>query len=175
MNIILVGFASCGKTTAASGICAQTGQRHFDLDRIVEERYERKHGKRASCREIFKDAGTDGFALLENDALRSLSNLRHAVLSTGGRTPMYEENHAILKSLGTVVYLKCGTGTVIERMKNKGVPLTMGKTPEDIAVEWEKRDPIYTKIADIVVDNDELTPEETARAILERLPGGSGG
>jgi shikimate kinase len=169
MNIVIVGFASCGKSTAAAALCNRADMRHIDLDRVVEERYERRTGARLPVRRIFKEVGTGGFAALENDALRSLSNLRDSVLSTGGRTPMDTENRALLKSLGSVVYLRCGVNTVIERMKKKGAPLTMGNTPEEIKAEWEKRDPVYEDFADMVVNNESLTPDEIAIEILKNL------
>ncbi|MCL2183773.1 MAG: hypothetical protein FWB85_09930 [Chitinispirillia bacterium] len=170
MNIILTGFASSGKSTTAGAICGRTGRIHVDLDRAIEGRYERKHGSRASCREIFKDVGKDGWAELENDALRSLSNMRNSVLSTGGRTPLCEENRVILKSLGTVIYLKCGVGAVLQRMKRKGIPASIGSTPEEVEAEWLLRDPIYTALADMIIENEKLTPAETAIAILDRMP-----
>jgi shikimate kinase len=171
MNIILIGFASSGKSATADAIHAETGRSHFDLDRVVESRHERKSGRRAGCREIFKDAGSDGFSERENDALRSLSNLRNAILSTGGRTPMCEENRALLKSMGKIIYLKCGVDTVLKRMDKKGRPASMGKSSEEIAAEWERRVPIYTDLADIIIENDTQSPEETARIILEKLQG----
>ncbi|MCL2218884.1 MAG: shikimate kinase [Chitinispirillia bacterium] len=170
MNIILIGFASSGKTTAAGAICSRTGRLHIDLDRTIEGRYERKYGRRASVREIFTDTGMEGWSELENDALRSLSNMRNSVLSTGGRTPLNEENRVILKSLGTIVYLKCEVGAVLQRMKRKGIPASIGTTPEEVEAEWTVRDPIYAALADMVIENEKLTPADTARAILERMP-----
>jgi len=170
MNIILIGFASSGKTTTAGAICSRTGRIHVDLDRAIEGRYERKHGRRASVREIYTDAGRDGWSELENDALRSLSNMRNSVLSTGGRTPLCEENRVILKSLGTIVYLRCEVGAVLQRMKRKGIPASIGTTPEEVEEEWLVRDPVYGAIADMVIENDKMTPAETAKAILDRMP-----
>jgi shikimate kinase len=138
---------------------------------MVESRYERQSGKRADCREIFKDAGSAGFSERENDALRSLSNLRNSILSTGGRTPMCEENRALLRMMGKIVYLKCGADTVLKRMAKKGRPASMGKSEEEITAEWERRVPIYTELADIIIENDTQSPEETAQIILEKLQG----
>jgi shikimate kinase len=143
--------------------------RHIDLDRVVEERYEKRTGARLSVRQIFGEIGVGGFTALENDALKSLSETRGSVLSTGGRTPMDAANRACLKSIGSIVYLKCGVNAIIDRMRKKGTPLTMGNTPEDIKKEWEKRDPIYAALADMVIDNDALAPDEAAAEILRRL------
>jgi shikimate kinase len=169
MNIILIGFASSGKSVTARALSKMAGFRCVDLDRVIEDAYERERGERFPCREIYRGLGADGFSTLENSALRSLSDMRKSVLSTGGRTPMYKPNQPLLQSLGRVVYLKCGVEAALSRMKRKGIPLSMGGTREGAAEEWDKRDPVYAKLADVVIENDTLTTEETARAILELL------
>jgi len=169
VNIVLIGFASCGKSTTAAALCGQAGMRHVDLDRVVEERYEKRTGARLSVRQIFSEVGVGGFTSLENDALKSLSDMRDSVLSTGGRTPIDAANRVCLKSIGSIVYLKCGLVTVMERMDKKGRPLSMGNMPEEIKAEYEKRDPIYTALADIVVKNEAMTPDKVATEILRRL------
>jgi shikimate kinase len=169
VNIVLIGFASSGKSVTAAALCERAGMRHVDLDRVIEERYEKGAGARTSVRQIFGEIGADGFTALENDALKSLSDIRGSVLSTGGRTPMDAENRACLKPIGKIVYLKCGLDAVMERMKNKGTPLSMGGTPEAIKEELERRDPVYAALADIVIENESLTPDETAAEILRRL------
>ena len=169
MNIVLIGFASCGKSVTAAALCGRAGMRHVDLDRVVEERYEKRTGARLSVRRIFGEIGLGGFTALENDALKSLSDMRDSVLSTGGRTPMDAANRVYLKPIGKVVYLKCGINAVMERMKNKGAPLSMGNTPEAIKKELETRDPVYAALADIIIDNESLAPDDVAAEILKRL------
>jgi shikimate kinase len=169
MNIVLIGFASSGKTATAKALRRKEGFRFVDLDRVIENRYEQQRGSRLTCREIFKEAGADGFAKLESDALLSVSHIRNAALSTGGGTPMDANNRPILRSIGRVVYLKCRADTALARMKRKGIPMSMGGTPEGVAQEWAKRDPVYTELADIVIDNDTISPDETAAAIVGKL------
>jgi len=167
MNIVLTGFASSGKSATADALYETAGYRHIDLDRVIEKIYEQRHGNRLSCREIFRAAGADGFSAIESDALRSLSGLDASVLSTGGRTPMNADNHPLLKSFGRIVYLKCSVNTILKRMRKKGAPLSIGNSPEEITAEWNRRDPVYSKLADVIIENDTKTPEETARVILE--------
>jgi len=170
MNIVLIGFASSGKSVTARALSKMAGLHWVDLDRVIEDAYEREHGgERLPCREIYRALGADGFSMLENTALRSLSNMRKSVLSTGGRTPVYEPNQPLLRSLGRVVYLKCGVEAALSRMKRKGIPLSMGGTPEGVAEEWGKRDPVYAKVADAVIENGAITTDETAKAILKIL------
>jgi len=168
-NIILIGFASCGKSAAAKALSSATGCRCVDLDRIIENIYENKYGNSASCREIFHSVGSQGFNELETEALTSLQGMRNSILSTGGRTPLLEQNRALLKSMGYIVYLKCGVETIIKRMANKGVPASMGSSPQEINEEWKRRDPVYSALANIGIINDTLSPNETALAILNKV------
>ena len=168
-NIILIGFASCGKSATAMALSSATGCGSVDLDRVIETIYEKKHGSATSCREIFRGGGEQVFSELETEALETLCSMRSSILSTGGRTPMKEQNRKLLKSMGSVVYLKCGVETIIKRMKNKGVPASMGSSPREISEEWNRRDPVYSALADIVIVNDTQSPNETALAILSQL------
>ncbi|MDR3011963.1 MAG: hypothetical protein LBU70_01980 [Chitinispirillales bacterium] len=169
MAIILIGFASSGKSATGDAVSQATGMKHVDLDRVIEDLYERRYERRLSCRDVFKDLGICGFTELERDALHSLTGMCDTVLSTGGRTPMCEDNRAFLKSLGRIVYLKCGIDTILMRMKDKGYPQSMGGSAEGVRAEWKVRDPVYSEFADIIIDNDEMTPNETARVIQESI------
>lgn len=169
MNIILIGFASCGKSAAAAALGNATSRNCVDLDRVIENRYQQVHGNAASCREIFRKLGAGCFTELETDALNSLRGLRSSILSTGGRAPMSGQNRSLLKSMGTVVYLKCSVNIILKRMKSKGSPASMGSTEEEISAEWNRRDPVYENLADIIIVNDTLTPDETSQAILCKL------
>jgi len=169
MNVILTGFASSGKSVTANALYRMAGFRCIDLDRVIEDVYERERGERLLCREVFRRLGADGFSMLENSALQTLSDMRDSVLSTGGRTPMYEPNRPLLRTLGRIVYLRCGVKAALGRMRRKGIPVSMGGTPEGVAEEWGRRDPVYMQLADMIIDNSAITPEETARAILENL------
>ncbi|MCL2689531.1 MAG: hypothetical protein FWE57_06760 [Chitinispirillia bacterium] len=168
-NIILIGFASCGKSAAAIALSNAAGCKCFDLDRVIENIYEKKHGSALSCRKIFQSAGSQGFNELETEAIISLSKMRSSILSTGGRAPMREENRTLFKSMGHIVYLKCGVEVILKRMADKGIPASMGNSPQGVSDEWKKREPVYSALADMVIVNDTLSPNETALAILDGL------
>ncbi|MFP4013846.1 MAG: shikimate kinase [Chitinispirillaceae bacterium] len=170
MNIILIGFASSGKTSAAQALSDKTGWPHLDLDRLVENRYEKTHREQLSCRELFRKMGARGFTSLETEALGSLSELDSAILSTGGRTPLSEENCRILRKLGKIVYLKTDFRTILLRMKEKGFPASIKGGEAEIETEWKMRHPVYRGLADVTICNDSLSPEETAAGIIEKLP-----
>ena len=73
-----------------------------------------------------------------------------------------------LKTLGKVVYLKLGEKTLESRLKNmfrRGV--VMRRAGETVADLYAERAPLYEKYADITVDCEGLSVEETVRAVAE--------
>lgn len=170
MNLILIGFASSGKSSTAQALSEKTGWPHLDLDRLIESRYEQNHREQLSCRELFRKLGTRGFTNLEAEALGSLSDLHSTILSTGGRTPLSEKNRKGLKKLGKIVYLKTEFNTIRVRMKEKGFPASIEGGEPGIKEEWRMRHPVYSELADITICNDSLSPEQTAVSIIGQLP-----
>ncbi len=93
------------------------------------------------------------------------------VLSTGGGMPVREENRPLLKRLGTVVYMRVMPDTVYERIKGDTTRplLQCGNPPERIKEMITGRTPAYEAAAKIVIDVDNLTPQEAAEEIIKRV------
>lgn len=153
-NIVLIGFASSGKTFEAKKMSAEKGMAHIDLDVVIEEMYRLLFEEKLSVREIFVEMGADDFKTLETAALIKLicEGTENAVISTGGGTAINPENHDLLKSLGKIIYLTCDIDVIIERMKKaKGFPVSMGGSEAGVREVFAKREPIYREIADEVL------------------------
>lgn len=153
-NIVLIGFASSGKTFEAKKMSVEKGMTHIDLDTAIEKLYESQYDKTLNVREIFKRTGADGFKKIETSALRKLidEKIDNAVISTGGGTAINPENHPLLKSLGKIIYLTCDIDIIIERMKKtKGFPVSMGGTEAGVREIFAKREPVYLALADEVL------------------------
>ena len=75
-----------------------------------------------------------------------------------------------LKELGTVVYLKLSEPALEKRLKNifrRGVVM---RTPgETVAQLYAERVPLYEKYADVTIDCEGHTVEETVQAIAEAV------
>lgn len=164
-NIIFIGFASSGKTTTGIALSQCTGLTHIDLDRELESLHQKQTGESLSCREIFRKIGKIAFSGLETEALQNLESAKGVILSTGGQAPMRSENRELLKKFGLVIYLRADLPTTLERMKPKGIPLTL--SGEDMEQQWNLRDTVYTEVADIIIDNSKLDPEATAQFIID--------
>ena len=110
-NIVLMGFMGAGKTTIGKELAKALGYEFIDTD----ERIEREQGRKIS--DIFSEDGEEVFRQMETDLLKNLQNSEDKfVLSIGGGMPVREENRSLLRSLGTVVYLKTSKEEILRRV-----------------------------------------------------------
>jgi shikimate kinase len=170
-NILLVGFTSSGKSTTGRRLAELLALSFIDLDDIVEALHIEERGHRRRCREIFSLFGRECFVGYERAALERLDGSGGQVIALGGGTPVDEDNRRRIVRLGKVVYLRAAPVTVLDRMRHKGFPRFLGDNPTLELLEgfWRSRHEVYKDIADIVVDNSSLSPEETALAVIDRL------
>ena len=159
-NIILEGFMGCGKTTVSEILADKLEIELIDTDEVIVDTEKR------SVNEIFANEGEQYFRDLETELLRTIveDHWRETVISLGGGLPLREENRELLRRAGKVVYLRTSPETVFARIKDDttrpllqaGDPLVRIKELQD-----ERRE-IYEQAADIIIDTDDLTPEEIA-------------
>lgn len=163
-NIVLIGMPACGKSTTGV-ILAKTMRKSFvDTDLLIQEREDR------ALQDIINDSGNDYFRKVEEDVLKTLKT-SNSVISTGGSAIYYPEAMKNLKENGTVVYLKLALETIEERLNNihtRGVTMKEGDT---IASLYDERIPLYEMYADITIEADRYTVEETVEAIIEGFEG----
>lgn len=171
VHIILIGFASCGKSTVGR-ILANLLQRPFvDLDKEIEKLYESRYEKKRSCREIFARDGERQFAVLESEALTQLTPHQPMVLATGGGAPVREKNDQLLSAMGAIIYLEADPEIILQRMSRKGLPAFLRDDPsvEGIRKVIQQREQVYTRIADVQIETTPLTPDQTVQAIIDAL------
>lgn len=163
-NIFLVGFMGAGKTTVGRVLAGRLGYRYCDSDKVIET----KAGK--TIPEIFSGLGEDRFRELESETLESLAGKIKQVIATGGGAVMRDRNWDAMKKGGVTVYLKAPAEVIWNRIKHsKTRPLLNVDNPLDAAKELlEERIPFYEK-ADLTVDTESLSVEETASEIVKKL------
>ncbi len=98
--VFFVGFMGAGKTSVARRLARTCGVASVDMDTYLE----RREGKRV--KEIFAQMGEDGFRAIETDVLRELAGKEPLLVSCGGGVVERDENRAILRDAGFVVYLQ---------------------------------------------------------------------
>lgn len=165
-NIILIGFMGCGKSTVGIRLSYRLRRIVEDTDKLIEK----KTGK--SISDIFKEEGEPCFRQMETECLKELLNAKdEKIYATGGGLPMRRENHALLKQLGCVLYLRISPQRAYERLKNDtSRPLLQCEDPlERIRSLLAQRAPVYEEAADLVVDVDGKDMEQIIAEIVQKL------
>ncbi|XBC40709.1 MAG: shikimate kinase AroK [Buchnera aphidicola (Nurudea yanoniella)] len=162
-NIFLIGPMGAGKSTIGRQLAQQLNMEFYDSDQEIEK------CTGADISWVFDIEGEIGFRLREQKIICELTNKHGIILATGGGSIESKEIRNKLSSRGIVVYLE----TTIEKQlvrtqKDKKRPLLQKKDVpvktilESLAV---KRNHLYEKIADIVIQMD----EKSAKAIVFRI------
>jgi shikimate kinase len=162
-SLILVGPMGAGKSTIGKLLASILNLPFSDSDRVIEE----KTG--ADIPWIFDMEGEEGFRLRETAVLSELLIAEPMVIATGGGIVMRDENRALLKGDGVVVYLTASIDQLVERTyKDKKRPLLQVDDPEAKIRELiAQRDPLYTEVADLVVQTDRRSPKAVAQEIAD--------
>ena len=140
-NIVLVGFMGTGKTSVGKRLASQLRMRYVDTDDIIE----RDNRRRIS--DIFEENGEAAFRDLESEAVRKVSELYNAVISTGGGVVLRETNIELLKRNGTVFCLTATPEEIYRRVRHQTHrPLLQTPDPlTKIRSMLEERQPYYAE------------------------------
>lgn len=150
-NIILIGFMGCGKSSVGMRLSYHKRMVFLDTDKLIEKAQGRE------IADIFAEEGEDCFRDMETSLLAEMIGKEHErIISTGGGLPVREKNRPLLKSLGTVVYLKAKPETIYERVKGDTKrPLLRTASPfEKIKALLSEREDAYMEAADAVIEVD---------------------
>jgi shikimate kinase len=169
-HVVLVGLMGSGKTTVGRRLAARLDRDFIDADEALTEITDRTIG------EIFQTDGEAGFRAIEADVLEEL--LEHhqpAVIASGGGVVLVADNRRRLKDPQvTVVWLDASPAFLASRVEQRDHrPLLAGAEPtRDILDRLHaERAPLYSEVADIVVDVEPFhrNEEKPKRALAERI------
>lgn len=161
-NIVLTGMPASGKSTVGVILAKVLGMKFIDTDLRIQER------EKALLSEIIKNKGVDAFLGCEEDALLSL-NTENTVIATGGSAIYSDRGMKHLSENSVIIYLKVNKDILFSRLNDineRGVVLKGDQSMDDM---YEERILLYEKYADMVIDEDNLTIEETVGKITELL------
>lgn len=163
-NITLIGMPGSGKSTVGVLLAKTLGFDFLDTDLLIQKR------ENALLQDVLDANGTEKFLDLEADAICSV-DCKQTVIAPGGSVICRPRGIDHLRSLGTVVYLRIPCEVLEQRIQNmgsRGIAFQPGETLWDI---FAYRTPLYEQYADIVVDGDQDSLEETLAAVLQALIG----
>jgi shikimate kinase len=167
-KLILVGYMGVGKSTIAQLLAQKMAKTYLDLDKIISER----EGK--SITELFASKGEIYFRKVENQVLQQvLETQSNFVLSLGGGTPCYAQNHLLYTRADCQsIYLKASISTLVARaaMEREQRPLLKSIPEKDleefIAKQLFERSFYYNQ-ASFTVVVDQKSPDELTNELVK--------
>ena len=147
-NIFLVGLMGAGKTSVGRMLAKRLNRDFYDADAEIE----RATGVKIPV--IFDIEGEAGFRAREEKVIERLTALHDIVLATGGGAVLSPVTRARLKQLGRVIYLRASPEDLWRRTRrDRNRPLLQTANPLARLKELHaQRDPLYSEVADLVVD-----------------------
>jgi shikimate kinase len=168
LKIFLIGYMGAGKTTVGKRLAQILNLQFIDLDLFIESRYR----KRIS--EIFAEKGEDYFRTIERKALLEVSQFENVIISTGGGTPCFFDNLAVMNESGKTIYLKVSVNELTARLSvgKHSRPLVEKKDKEEmklfITESLERREPFYNQAA-IIFGVNKLAAKQDVDYVVNEL------
>ena len=164
-NIYLVGMMGAGKTSIGRLLSKRSRRRFYDSDHVIEER------TGVTIPTIFDLEGEQSFRDREEAVIAELAGLSNIVLATGGGAVLRENNRQALCSSGIIVYLRGSVEDLWRRTrKDKNRPLLLTDNPrQKLAEIYSVRDPIYSSVADIIIETGNPSIQSLVQDVEARL------
>ncbi len=148
-----------GKSSVGRMLAKKIDSYFLDTDILIET------FEGMSINEIFEKFGEDKFRKMERRCFEWIkNNVKNTVISVGGGFAVYIPE---IKEAGKVIYLQVSFEDILKRMNKKEIEKRpLFKDIKKAKELFEKRNKIYLKLADYVIENINL--KETVKTI-ERI------
>ncbi|MBH5316271.1 shikimate kinase [Paenibacillus sp. GSMTC-2017] len=160
-NIVLIGMASCGKSTLGVLIAKELGMSFIDTDLIMQQTYGKPLWK------LLDDYGSDQFIKKESHVICSL-DCTNTCISTGGSAVYSEKAMTFLKQGSDIVFINLSHPNIEKRLANtditsRGIVIENGKTLLEV---YNERKILYSNYADYTIEADDKSLENLVADIV---------
>ena len=169
-KIVLLGYMGSGKSTIAQSLSEKTKIKVLDLDKIIENR------TNLSIKTIFDTKGELYFRKLEHEIFKELmASDEKLIISLGGGTPCYANNHEMLQGENVAsFYLKGSIETLYGRLISikENRPLIAEQSEDDMKEYIAKHlfdRSFYYNQATHKISIDDKSVEEVVNDIVDKL------
>ena len=171
MNIVLIGYRGCGKTTAGKKLSNALWKTFVDTDDEVCKRF-----GGLTIKEIWEQHGEPAYREMECEVVANVLGGSDQVIGLGGGTLMQEKARAAVASADDAkrVYLKCDAATLFERIEgddrtNATRPnlTALGGGLDEVEKVLAEREPVYAEIADHTLDVTRMAPEDVVKYLIQ--------
>ncbi len=181
-SIALTGLKHVGKTTIGREVATALGWNFMDLDDLLVRRgihenvippnVAQSPNDPPLIRTLFRALGPELFGKWEADALREIPTTygaSHTVLATGGGVCDHPDSMHLLTINYHVLYLRHTPVVLYERAVKRGVPafLDQDRPREHFMEIARRRDELYARSADQIIDVAGLSPADAVARIIQ--------
>jgi len=159
---------SAGKTTVGKRLAQQLAWQTIDTDQFIENRYRKK------INELFAEKGETEFREIERKILQEVAAFDDVVIATGGGTPCFFDNMALMNDAGKTVYLQVSVEELAKRLNvcKNSRPLVKDKNRTEMEVfvreNLAKREPFYRQ-AQVIFPLEDLFLSGNSEEKIEEL------
>ena len=172
MNTLLMGPRGCGKSSVGQRLADILEQPFVELDARVLEIFAED-----SVQEVWVVHGEPAWRAAEVGQLNRALEEDGQVVALGGGTPIIDEAHQRLQDeqeagRARLIYLRCEVGELRRRLEgNLGdrPALTEAGLLNELEAVVRDREPIYCRLADLVVQATLRSPDEIAAQLAFEL------
>lgn len=163
-RVVLIGMMGAGKSTIGGSLSKLTGWPYLDNDEIVEQMVG------MPTRDLLQQRGVAAMRTAESAAAQQVLTMKAPVIAGAAAGIVLDPAVSTQVHDGAfVVFLRAQIGTLAKRVEGTYRPW-LGDDPEaTLRKLYEGREPLYEKLAHLVVDVDDTTPDDVARRILDAL------
>ena len=164
-RLVLTGFMGAGKSTIGRLLAARLNWTFLDLDAYLESR------AGATIPQLFERHGEAHFRRLESAALASALGHNHTVLALGGGTPEELTNRLLLEQTPATytIFLDAPFPTLYDRCMLQNIARPVLRDPEAAQQRFQKRHPLYRRLANLTLPTADQTANQTTDALLLAL------
>jgi shikimate kinase len=150
MNVFLVGPMGSGKSAVGRQLAQRLALEFIDSDAEIEAR------TGVDIAYIFEREGEAGFRSREAEVIDAITRRDQVLVATGGGAVLDAGTRERLRTRGRVVYLRTSVDQQLARTRRSNDrPLLNNDDPRGTLERlYEQRTPLYTEVAEIVVDTD---------------------
>jgi shikimate kinase len=161
-RLVLTGFMGAGKSTIGRLLADRLNWNFLDLDAHLEAR------TGSTIPQLFAEQGEARFRRLESTALASALARTNTVLALGGGTPEDLTNRLLLEQTpGTfTVFLDAPFPTLFDRCMLQDIARPVLADPAAAQLRFERRHPLYRRLAGLTIVTANQTPAQTVDALL---------
>ena len=162
-RLVLTGFMGAGKSTIGRLLAARISWSFLDLDAHLESR------TNATIPQLFERHGEAHFRRLESSALASALGQNQTVLALGGGTPEELTNRLLLEQTPATftIFLDAPFPTLFDRCMLQDITRPVLADPATAQLRFQKRHPLYRRLANLTIDTAVQTPDQTVEIILK--------